>query len=816
MTVERAIVARARPQIIAGLAWKLLMEEAGKGCSPELAPVPVCLEPPYRDFRQETDILAHAKGPNYIPLQTPTEDDLLRFTVWETPELACDWSRAERLLKQLQSCRHSLAFEIVGNESQISLSFLCDKRDAPVLCAAFLGEFPDCVLAHSECPRLSQISPERWRWTACREYYCPPPYSHLFTRPGELQYSPLAPLLNIMARLPASAEGIYQVLFAPVQHDWHSHISRLLDLEFDESMYGGMQPYFRYAQQKPSRDLRGTALDINEKSHNDKCVFAAVARVAVVSSRLLDSEESLSALAVPVSLFQHGGRRLEYITHEDFGSQLVPIGLRAMFLSGLSYRPGFLLNSQELSGFVHLPPIPGTQQRATSVNILDGLPPTSTGVESGTLIGDRKYAGMSIPIHIPPPFRARSGHVIGKSGTGKSRFLEAISLHDIEQGYGIALIDPHGDVSYRLLGSLPEHCLERVVYFDPGDEEWIFQWNVLARRAGQDPSRVADEFAKALREISEGSGDRLAHILKQTVTGLLYLEGSTLADVQAVLQSRPEERQHLARQVLAVVDNPTTHRFWETEIKAYKPADVQPVLHKLGKLMAPRGVSLMFSQPVNKLDFRRVMDEGLIFVADLSRTGADAKNILGTFIMSWIYLAAESRSDIPEHLCKPFYAYADEAYRFISGPMTEFIAQTRKRNVSVTVAHQFLSQFSTADIDALGTTGFTVLFGILHKDAERMLRMLGAEVPPEDLLAFEPRDALVRIGAEWVKVRTPERPATVNDEVRNRAIALSREKYYCRATEISCDSALFGHRKVRPTAVPPVEDEETDYVFDTL
>jgi len=282
-----------------------------------------------------------------------------------------------------------------------------------------------------------------------------------------------------------------------------------------------------------------------------------------------------------------------------------------------------------------------------------------------------------------------------------------------------------------------------------------------------------------------------------------------------LLRSAPEERRHLVERIVAATDNPTTKRFWEADLKGYKPADIQPVLHKVDKLMAPRGVAKMCSQPVNKIDFRRIMDEGLIFMADLSRIGSDARDILGTFIMSSIYLAALSRSDMPEDRRKQFHVYADEAHRFIAGAITDLIAQTRKHRVSITLAHQYLSQFKPEDIDALGTTGFTVVFGVLHKDAERLLRMLGTEVPPDSLLAFEPGDALVRIGAEWIKVKTPERPAAPNEAIRAKAIALSREKYCCRASELSQDPR---HRKDRIARAMPMLNNETeaDYVFDRL
>jgi hypothetical protein len=404
---------------------------------------------------------------------------------------------------------------------------------------------------------------------------------------------------------------------------------------------------------------------------------------------------------------------------------------------------------------------------------------------------------------------------MGKSGMGKSWLIEGMLMQDLQRGDGVALVDPHGDLAYRLLGLLPEECLDRVVYFDPGDDEWVFLWNVLALRAGKDPSRLADELAAAFHKISDGWGDRLGQILRQTITGVLYLEEGTLADVEKLLRGSPAERRALVQRIAATTDNPTTKRFWEADLKGYTLADIQPVLNKLGKLMAPRGVAKMCSQPFNKVDFRRFMDEGLIFVADLSHIGEDARNILGTFMVSSIYLAAMSRSDTPDDNRKQYHVYVDEAHRFIASALTDLIEQTRKYGVSMILSHQFLNQFSRENVDALGTTGFTVLFNILHKDAERLLDMLGAEAPPEELLAFGPGDALVRIGAEWVRIKTQERPRVIDERIRAKAIALSREKYYRRGAELS-QSSPHPEARTAQAIFSPNGETEADYAFDQL
>ena len=52
----------------------------------------------------------------------------------------------------------------------------------------------------------------------------------------------------------------------------------------------------------------------------------------------------------------------------------------------------------------------------------------------------------------------RSGmYVIGKTGTGKSTLMETMIRQDIENGEGVALLDPHGDLVEKIARNIPEH-----------------------------------------------------------------------------------------------------------------------------------------------------------------------------------------------------------------------------------------------------------------------------------------------------------------------------------------------------------------------
>src|SRR3989442_15697809 len=78
----------------------------------------------------------------------------------------------------------------------------------------------------------------------------------------------------------------------------------------------------------------------------------------------------------------------------------------------------------------------------------------------------------------------RSGmYVIGKTGTGKSTLLETLIRQDIENGEGLALLDPHGDLVEKVLLAVPENRKGDLIYFNVPDRANALAFNPLEKVA---------------------------------------------------------------------------------------------------------------------------------------------------------------------------------------------------------------------------------------------------------------------------------------------------------------------------------------------
>src|SRR5262245_11730944 len=70
-------------------------------------------------------------------------------------------------------------------------------------------------------------------------------------------------------------------------------------------------------------------------------------------------------------------------------------------------------------------------------------------------------------------------YLIGRTGVGKSTMLETLMRSDLRTGEGLILLDPHGDLAERVVGSVPESRQADLLYFNPADDAGCLALNVL-------------------------------------------------------------------------------------------------------------------------------------------------------------------------------------------------------------------------------------------------------------------------------------------------------------------------------------------------
>ena len=376
------------------------------------------------------------------------------------------------------------------------------------------------------------------------------------------------------------------------------------------------------------------------------------------------------------------------------------------------------------------------------------------------MIGESVFRGRRQRFGLLPDDRMRHAVVIGKTGMGKSTLLHQLIASDLIAGRGMALVDPHGDLTEAVLRSVPKSRSNDVVLFDAGDAAFPVAFNVLSCADPDKRPLLASGVLSAFKKIFGYSwGPRLEHILRNCLLTLLEIPGATLVTLLRLLGDT-----RFRQQVVVRLADPIVRSFWQHEF-AGMPLKLQaeaiaPVQNKVGHFVSSPTLRNIVGQSVNRLDLRRILDDGKILLVNLSkgRLGDDASGLLGSLLITALQVAAMSRADLPEDQRRPFFLYVDEFQNFATESFATIMSEARKYRLGLILAHQYLAQLDDATRAAVfGNVGTMVAFQVGADDAEIITEQLGADATPADLLQMPKHTALVRLLIDGM----PSRPFTM-------------------------------------------------------
>ncbi len=332
--------------------------------------------------------------------------------------------------------------------------------------------------------------------------------------------------------------------------------------------------------------------------------------------------------------------------------------------------------------------------------------------------------GKKIPFGIKAKDRTKHTYVIGKTGMGKSTVLENMAIQDIQSGNGITFIDPHGKTAELLLEYVPESRINDVLYIAPFDTDFPVSFNVM-EDVGEDKRHlVVNGLMSAFKKIwVDAWSARMEYILNNILLALLEYPGSTLIGVNRMLADKDYRKK-----VVSNVKDPAVRAFWVDEFAKYGERYMQEagaaIQNKIGQFISNPLVRNIIGQPKSTFDLRKMMDEKKIIIINLSkgRVGEQNANLLGSMLITKIYLAAMSRADISEkefNLLPQFYLYVDEFQSFANESFANILSEARKYKLNLTMAHQYIEQMSDEVRAAVfGNVGTMIVFRVGAYDAE--------------------------------------------------------------------------------------------------
>lgn len=413
-----------------------------------------------------------------------------------------------------------------------------------------------------------------------------------------------------------------------------------------------------------------------------------------------------------------------------------------------------LLNTEEIASVFHFPTAFTAVPKIKELRYKE-VPSPSILPKNGLKIGVSRYRGESKDVRIVQDDRRRHLYVLGQTGTGKSVFLNNLSIQDIRNGEGLCIIDPNGDLFEDILARIPKGRAKDVVVFDPADLQYPFGLNMLEydERFPEQKTFIINELMgifDTLYDLKTTGGPMFEQYTRNAL--LLLMDdpraGFTILEIPRVLSDAS-----FRKQLLVSCKNIIAKDFWEKEAEKAGGeaalANLVPyITSKFSTFIANDYVRPIIAQSKSTLKFREIMDEGKILLVNLSkgRIGEINASLLGMIIVGKITMAAFSRTDIPIEKRRDFYLYIDEFQNFTTPSVATILSEARKYKLCLIVAHQFISQLSDKIRDAVfGNVGSMVVFRVGADDAEYLEKQFAPVFEKENLINIDNLNAHTKL-----------------------------------------------------------------------
>jgi CxxC-x17-CxxC domain-containing protein len=364
------------------------------------------------------------------------------------------------------------------------------------------------------------------------------------------------------------------------------------------------------------------------------------------------------------------------------------------------------------------------------------------------LFAETNFRNQRVRFGIKHDDRRRHIYVIGKTGVGKSTLLENMIIQDIQNGRGVAVVDPHGDLVEKVINFIPTERINDVVYFNPADIEWPIAFNILETINPNVRHLVSSGLIGIFKKLwADSWGPRLEYVLRNAILALMDYPGSTLLGIMRILIDK-----NYRRKVVDKIQDPIIKTFWVEEFSKYSGTfqveAINPIQNKVGQFISNPVSRNIIGQTKSSIDIKEIMDNEKILLVNLAkgRIGEDISGLLGAMMITKIQLAAMERINVPESKRRDFYLYVDEFQNFATESFANILSEARKYRLNLVVAHQYIEQLDEkVQAAVFGNIGTLICFRVGAADAEMLVKEFTPRFVEEDLVNLAKYDIYVKL-----------------------------------------------------------------------
>jgi hypothetical protein len=341
-------------------------------------------------------------------------------------------------------------------------------------------------------------------------------------------------------------------------------------------------------------------------------------------------------------------------------------------------------------------------------------------------LGDGAGGG---PIRLDGEDRRAHMHVIGSSGSGKSKFLEWMMRQDLREGEGFCLIDPHGTLYHDVLQFCAYKVLRRdIVLLNLSEPSNVIAFNPFKRSDQGDISVQVDRRIAATMHAWGVENTDETPTLERTLR-LIY---TALIEQNLPFQHAQyliDFNSHAIRAaILKEIISPLVRREWD-ELQLLKPKDfrseVLSAKNRLFRLLTSKTLALFLNAAGETLNLADIIEQGKVLLVNLAPSdhlSAENARVFGALLVNEFFEVARRRIPPYRQELKPYFLYLDEFQTFISLDITKMLDQVRKYGLFTILAHQRFGQLDQDLCDAVLTNCWIkAVFGGLPVESARLM-----------------------------------------------------------------------------------------------
>ncbi len=441
-----------------------------------------------------------------------------------------------------------------------------------------------------------------------------------------------------------------------------------------------------------------------------------------------------------------------------------------------------VLGVREVAALWH-PPGAGDETPLVERSGAKGLIPSARGIRGGALVGDTT-AGKPMPVHFPEDLLRRHHLYVARTRMGKSTLMHHIAVHKIrEKAEGrdhdaIVVIDPHTDLVDGILEHVPDSLTDRVRVIDLSDASRSPGINLLDTRIFADRDRTADSVVRVAKGLWEQWGPRMQSILEQTVKTLHEAnehpetdenEQHTILDGLRLLSNDPYRNA-----VLAKVSDPYLLEWWARDFgswhRQYRAEALAPVQTRLSYYASSKRARAILGQRRSTIDIREtILDGGVLLVSTSQGTvGRDVAALVGASLLNLVDAVIREQGTVALRERRGALVVVDEMQTMPGVDYESMLSELGKFGASFILATQSLAKLDdlsrTMRDTLLANVGCLAVFQVAGSDARHLVWELGKDrVTEEDIVSLPVHHCYVRatVGTERMdsfsmEVRKPE------------------------------------------------------------